>query len=119
MTRMSDMDTKALLELYVHAAQGYIDETRGGTARAANRHHSRAERVFKELKRRQADREILVLLSHPRPAVRLWAAVHAWAMEPDSAQRVLESLLKDPTPAIKSYARLALQRFRKGELPES
>lgn len=118
MKRMQTMDIKALLEMYIRAAQGYIDETREGTARGANRHHAVAERVFKELKRRGQGGEILMLLSHPRPAVRLWAAVHALSIEPASGQKVLASLRKDPTPAIRADARIALEDFEKGELPE-
>lgn len=90
--RMKSMDIKELLELYVQAAQTYINEMREGSVRRANRQHSVAERVLKEMKRRGMERELLLLLSHPRPAVRLWAAVDALGIEPESAKQVLESL---------------------------
>jgi hypothetical protein len=119
MSQLRDMSDRELLALYVESAQGYIDAVDGGKARRANRHHGVAGRVFREVKRRGAEKEILMLLSHARPAVRLWAAVHSLGIDPDSARQVLEELSSDPTPAIGLYADLALDMFHKGKLPGS
>ena len=62
--------------------------------------------------------ELLPLLSHERPAVRLWAAVHLLGIAPEPALKVLEFLDKNGPPRIQVGAYLALERYRRGELPE-
>lgn len=94
MIRIRRVDVEELLLRYVQAAQGYEQGLSEASSKEADKHHSVAERIFKELQRRGVERELIPLLSHPRPIVRLWAAVHVLKFDPEHAKPVLEKLAR-------------------------
>lgn len=115
--RVKQLATSELIERYAQAAQAYEDGIMRGSSKDANRQHRIAEKIFKELRARAEESELLPLLSNERPAVRLWAAVHALYFAPEVGVRVLEDLAKNAKGMAGADAILGLQLYREGKIP--
>lgn len=118
---MSDeqvLEIAALVARYAQAAQRYEAAILQADSKEADHQHSIALRSFRELKRRGAEKEIVILLAHPSPMVRQWAAAEALVFAPEAAVQVLEELARDGKGIPKLDAQILLQLWRSGELPE-
>jgi hypothetical protein len=82
----------------------------------ANRLFDKIHAFFQQLRGSDVGREAIIgLLDDPIAAVRLSAATHALAWDPDRAQRVLEEVEKEPS--LHGFtAKWTLRSYRAGKL---
>jgi uncharacterized protein DUF2019 len=107
-----------LLERYAVAAVTQGEATESGNAEEGNRASDLLVAINQELRRRGPDahRGLLVLLSHPQPAVRGWAGCHALEIAPREAERALEEVARIPKSLIGFTAEWTLREWRAGRL---
>jgi hypothetical protein len=73
--------------------------------------------VYRELRHREAEAALLVLLDDPNPAVRSWAAAHALEFAPSEGETVLQALADDDDLALIGFtAKITLEQWRAGRL---
>ncbi|MBK9974766.1 MAG: DUF2019 domain-containing protein [Planctomycetes bacterium] len=109
---LSTLSIDDLLRAYVAAATGHESALDTANPKEADRHNRRAGTIFNELVRREMQHQLLVLLEHNCPMVRLFAAADALKFAPDVAVPVLERLEKDNTGIASLDAKIHLQMWR-------
>jgi hypothetical protein len=105
-----------LVRVYEKAASDNSLTERGNVP-AGNRAADRAAAIYRELRQRGRDHQLLLLplLDSSDLYVRKWAAAHALEFAPEKGLPVLELLSKEP-PWIGLSAEITLGIWRKGEL---
>lgn len=107
---MSTVDE--LLSIYRQAA----GQQAIGSARITNRWHSKLHECYKLLRGNEAGREgITLLMSDAVPHVRLWAASHSLAWEPELARETLEEIRDSDSPSSVD-AKWTLKMYAAGQL---
>lgn len=99
-------------EAYRYAAEGFEGADEQLMADEAKRYSAEGHEVIEELARRGAEREILPLLEHERPIVRVWAARNALGFAPDAAVPVLEASMRDEDSISAREAKAAFHAWR-------
>jgi hypothetical protein len=84
-----------LLETYAAAARTHGEATEKGDHRAANRAADALAVIYAEIRGRgpEARRELLRLVNHDDPGIRLWSASHTLDLAPATVEPVLEALI--------------------------
>ncbi len=106
-------EVKEVAERYRRAAEeaGDLSDPREQNAWADEVHH-----CYKLLRATEEGRAaIMVLMSDPSPHVRVWAAAHSLAWDPERARSVLEKLRDSKGPEAFT-ARWTLRQYEKGKL---
>ena len=101
-----------LLCIYRQAAEQHAK----GSARTTNRWHSKLHECYKLLRENEAGRHgITLLMSDAVPHVRLWAASHSLAWEPELARNTLEEIRDSDSPSSFD-AKWTLKMYDAGQL---
>ncbi len=88
-----------------------------GDAKKANALFDQLHTIYKELRDSAAGRDgIAALMTDENIGVRISAASHSLAWEPEKATRVLEAIEKDGPGLYRTSARYTLKSFREGKL---
>jgi Domain of unknown function (DUF2019) len=111
------MTTDTSLDAYAKAAMDHTAGTLEGDSRRANRAYHRLADIYRARRAQgnAAQQELLSLLRHAEPGVRVWAATHALEFSPDRAVPVLERDAAEPG-ILGFNARTVLAEYRAGRL---
>jgi hypothetical protein len=115
--KLESAGVDTLVQDYRQAAREFAAAIAEGDHRKANARHSRATKIYTELRNRgaEAQRALLPLLGEDSP-VRLWAATHALDFAPELGEAELEHIANsDPTP-LGALAKTLLRSWKEGTL---
>ncbi len=102
------------LDLYVSSAKAHGDASVEGDHTRANVSYDELIKCFKELRKSGKAAELLGLLNHSDPNVRLWAATHSLELDGQKAVAVLRELAT--ADHFSSFsAQIILDQWEKGE----
>ena len=115
-TRNSDdADEATALDEYIKAAIEHGQGIEAGDPDVSNaayeRHAHLLARFFPEEQRRQ----LVSLLNHESPSVRLWAALDTFQLDPKRSVEVLEAVAREPG-LVGFSAEITLRELRAGRL---
>ena len=106
-----------LIGRYQRVASKHGEAAHGPDASVANSDADMIAAVYRELRRRSAERTLLVLLESPDLGVRSWAAAHAMEFAPDQGEPVLTALSESGVAGpIRLGAEMTLREWRAGRL---
>lgn len=117
-TKYGKIETQKLVEMLASAASDRGLALRAAEPRSANTLYKLMVTLYKEIKDRglEAQRQILPLLRHENPNVRASAAYFALEFDPETAEPVLERILKEEHNMVGFSSRMVLQQWREGKL---
>jgi Domain of unknown function (DUF2019) len=114
--RLKDESTDELVARYRDAARGHGEAIRQGDSRTANRDADVVASVYRELRERQRESVLLILLEDPDPSVRGWAGAHALEFAPTEGEPVMEALVTEGEGIEGFNAEITLEEWRAGRL---
>lgn len=113
--RLTDEPPASLLQRYTNAARAHGAATRKGDHKGANRAYGDLLAAYQALKGKDAREDLVLLLKHADPGVRVWAARHTIDLAPDEARPVLEAIASTTGPESID-ASMLLEQWRSGKL---
>ncbi len=105
-----------LIEEYTQLAIQHGAATESGDYKTGNRVYDEIQDLFQKIVAARMRKELLPLLDHEQPAVRLKAAFHTLATDPKRAEASLESVAKEGPPLVSFTAKMTLKEWRNGNL---
>jgi hypothetical protein len=111
-------DVASLLEHYIRQASLYGHALSEGNSKQANKCHAELAKLHRKLRAQgeAAQGELLGLLEHPEPAVRIWAATHVLEFAPERGEPVLARIAQEEAAPLSLSAEFTLERWREGAL---
>ena len=116
---MKDLEGLTVDELvgrYRTAATTHGRGTIEGNSAETNEAANFLSAAYRELRRRNQEAVLSVLLEDPDPSVRGWAGSHVLEFAPDEAEPVLMALAADDLGIISFNAEMTLEEWRAGRL---
>ncbi len=87
-----------------------------GDSRKEKREYRKIRSLYLFLKENQRLYELIELLDHENPYVRLWAAAYTLQISPQKSEKVLEELIPLKGTLVGLSASITLKEWRKGNL---
>lgn len=115
--KLETQSTQELVETFAKAAKEQGEALRECNPKKANRRTELIHKTFAGMKERgpEAWQQFLLLLSHPEPYVRYFAAIYALRPNPGLAMPVLERLDQEERGILAFRAGLALKQWKSGD----
>jgi len=114
-TKPSDSDKTTALEEYVKAASEHGRGTESGDSDRANVAYERRGQLLARFFAGEGREQLVMLLKHEEPSVRLWAAVDTYRLDPRRSVEVLEAVAREPG-LVGFSAEMTLRELKSGRL---